>query len=169
MGLLEDLIVPVNPDFDWDADPSTQTEYVNPVRVNAHVMRQHNAAIRVAQELVAVNKHIGQLRRDLSEAKDDLEDFEQQILLDFPPPGTATKSTKLTNAYIRQTAFTHNRRDRYLELLTRVRDLERTLLVIEVRADTARFVFQTIKLTGEHAQTHLSFVKNEQKHSRYGA
>jgi hypothetical protein len=165
MSLLDDLLVPVNPDYDWDVPAEEQTEFVNPVRVNNHVMLQHNAAIRVAQRVVALNRKIATGRQALGTAKDALEDFEQELLITYPAPGSATKNLKVLNAYVRQVAFEHGQREEYLARVQAVRDAERAVASLELEAETARFVFNTIKLTGEHAQTHLSFVKNEQRNA----
>lgn len=165
MGLLKSLLVPTNPDFDWDADPNSQPEYVNPVTLNNKEVEYANAAIHIAQKLVATNKEIARVKRALIAARHAQDDFEREVLLSFPAPPSATKSTKLLQAYLYKVTTENKQRKKMDELTKEVRELERELIGLEIQADTAHDVFQAIKLGGEHIQTHLSFVKSERSAS----
>lgn len=161
MGLLKSLVIPTNPDYKWELDPDEQPEYVNPVALNNREVQYANAAIRVAQRLVATNRHIAKSKQNLATARHALEDFERELLLAYPAPSSATKSTKLLQAYLYAAAIQHDKRETLNALVTEVRAIERDLISLEIEADMAHTAFQAIKLGGEHIQTHLSFVKNE--------
>jgi len=163
--LLGELIVPANPTYDW-ATAEEQSEYVNPVTLNNREIQMANAAIVVTQQHIKVNRKIAEAKHWLQEAKHALEDFERDLLLRFPAPSTSTKSTKLLQVYVYSTATSQNLKSQYDALVTKVRELDRELLKWEAEADNCHMAFQAIKLAGEHIQTHLSFVKNEQKNAR---
>jgi len=164
----DELLVPTYPTYDWDADPGEQPEYTNPVSLNNCVIRWVNAAIRITQRLVATNKRIGQAKVALEQAEAALDDFEQELLRTNPAPASATKSLKLLDAYLNQVAVSTGKADDYRKLIGRIREIRQRLRILEMTADNCRHIGQTLKLAGEHAMTHLSFVKTEAAAARKG-
>jgi hypothetical protein len=71
----------------------------------------------------------------------------------------------LLDAYLRRVAFENGHRDKHTQIVTEIRKLEKEMMLLEVKADNCKQVWQTIKLVGEHAQTHLAFVKMEKAQS----
>lgn len=158
---LGDLSVPVNPDYDWNKGPETQAEYVNPVTLNNRQVQWINAAIEVTREHIRLNKQLGERKAELSKVRFDLEDLEQELLLAYPPSTTATKSLKLLQQYVFQTAVTASRSEELKRLTGEIRRLETEIQKLEIEIDNCRQIYQMLKLAGEHGQTHLSFVKQE--------
>ena len=164
--LLDNLLIPTNPDYDWEGDVSNQPEYVNPVTLNNREIMMANAAIVITQQHIKVNRQVAQIRHTLREAEHALSDFERDLLLRFPAPSTATKSTKLLQVYMYSVAITNNLQSQYNSLSGEIKNLSRELARWEAEAENCKAAYQAVKLSGEHIQTHLSFVKNEQKASR---
>lgn len=160
MGLIQDIIIPVNPDYSWELDPFAQLEYVNPVTLNNHEIRLANAAIRISQSVIGINKHIASLRSAMADTKAAIEDLEQELLSKNPAP-SSTKTLKMLASYVRTLAFSNGQDEKYGLLLRTLRKDENELTKREIELDSLKFTWQTIKLTGEHIQTHLSFVKSE--------
>lgn len=165
MGVLNSIIVPVNPDYSWELDPAEQVEYVNPVTLNNHTLRLANAAINIAQRTVRVNERIAALQTTLAEAKNAIADLEQDLLSRYPAPVGATKTLKQLAAYVRQMAFTDGVKEKYRELADTLRKAEIALVKEEIDADSLKQVWRTIELVGEHIQTHLSYVKHDKDHA----
>lgn len=165
MQFLQKLKLPVNPAYKWDG-PDDQPEYANPVTLNNRIIELANASLTTAQAIVIYQKRRGELRNDLKAAQDALDDFEQELLVQFPPPPTATKSNRLVQTYLLTTATHHNKRDAYLALRDTVRRLEAQLETVGVKLDTMRTAQAAIQTVADNVQTHLSFVKSERQHGR---
>jgi hypothetical protein len=161
--ILESLLIPTNPEYDWEADANSQPEYVNPVTLNNREVLMANAAIVITQQHIKVNRQLAQVSHRLQEAEHAVSDFERDLLLRFPAPSTATKNNKLLQVYIYSVATTQGYKDQYETLVRAVRTLSRDLAKWEAEAENCKAAYQAVKLGGEHIQTHLSFVKNEQK------
>jgi len=162
---LSDLLVPVNPQFKWDADPTEQFDYVNPVTLYNKQISLANAALTVTQSHIQANTKIGTIKVALQEAQNALDDFEQDILRQFPPPPAQSKNLKLMESHVRTAAFQGGMADKLTELRNAVRKYEGELVTVKIDAENCMQMFQAIKLAGEHGQTHLSYVKDEAKRS----
>lgn len=155
------LLIPVNPTYDWDLDPTEQVGYVNPVRLNDHVIFLANAALRLGLRIDQLSKSLAQAKQDHEKSQHAVDDFQQDLLIKFPPPSLATKSHKLLERFVRQLVAEHDLGDQYQSLLAHSRLAKAAVERLTLELDGARAIAQSIKLAGEHIQTHLSFVKAE--------
>lgn len=166
MGMLEDLVIPVNPDYTFAEDPDGQEEYANPVTVSNQVVALSNAASKVAAIIVNCNKQLVEARQVLAVAEDAMEDFEQELLGRFQASTADRKSNKLLEAYIRRVAFEQGHAEEHRALRDKHRDAAHAVARLEVKVDSSRQVWQVLKLKGELAQTYLSFKKHEYEHHK---
>lgn len=165
MGL-DNLKLPVNPTYKWDGSED-QPEYVNPVTLNNRIIELANASLATSQLVVVQQTRRGLVRTQLKEAQDALLDFEQDLLVQFPPPPTATKSNRLVEIYLRTLATHHNKLDEYKQLRQAVRAFEREELAISTKLDTLKTALASIQTVGDNIQTHLSYVKSERQNGRF--
>ena len=165
MDRVTDLLIPVNPSYNFEADPAGQPEYVNPVTLNNMEIRHANAAITVADRVTRRMKELAQLKVDLDIAEQALEDFESDLLRLNPPP-RGEKTLKLIEAHIRRVSEVESQATKYAELRNKVRELKRQIIIVDAAIDAGRLMLTQIKLLGEHGQTHLSFVKQEYRQAR---
>jgi cell division protein FtsB len=166
MGFFDDLKVPVNPDYDWNVDPHEQLEYVNPVVLNNREIYWANAAVRLTQKQVGITRKLADLKARIQRTEDELHDLEEDLLIQNPPPSSARQSTRLTDLYIRTLAFGSAQAAAYKRLRAEVRQLREEQALLQTALDNVKQVFAMLKLLGEHAMTHLSYVKAESKASR---
>lgn len=159
-------VIPINTGYDWAIDPTQQAEYVNPVVLNNLEIKLANDAFDVSQKIIDIQTEVGNVEIRLKKKLLDLRIFESQLLAENPPKSNDTKSTKLVEAYIWKLATEANKLDEYKTLLTshaallaKVDDLKNA---IEIQRNT----LNSIRLVGEHIQTHLSYVKSEMKSTR---
>lgn len=167
MGYLGKLKIPVNPDYNWDKAPEEQAEYANPVTLNNRIVELANATITVAEAIMVLQRQRGVCRSALKAAQDALEDFEQDLLVKYPPSTSATKSNRLVTTYIRTVAFQHGLQDQYRELRDRVRELELEDITLHTRLESLKTAQQGIESITVNIQTHLSYVKAERQHGRF--
>jgi hypothetical protein len=165
MERITDLLIPVNPGYDFSADPGGQPEYVNPVTLNNMEVRYANAAIQVVDRVTRSMKKLAQFKADLDEAEQAVEDFESDLLRLHPPP-RGEKTLKLIDAHILRIAEQEGTITEYRAKMAKTRDLKRQIIITDAAVDAGRLVLTQLKMVGEHGQTHLSFVKNEYKQAR---
>ncbi len=166
MERITDLLIPVNPKYDFAGDPSGQAEYVNPVTLNNMEIKHANAAILVADRVTGHMVRLAKFKADRDDAQNDLDDFEADLLRLHPAPPNDRKTNKLLDSYIRRIAEQEGQLDHYKGLIDKVRKLDREITVTDAAVDAGRQVSSLIKMLGEHGQTHLSFVKNEYRQSK---
>jgi len=166
MKLLEDLKLPTNPEYQWD-QPEGQVEYANPVTLNNRVVELANASLKASQALVVYQKRRGEIRVQQQAATHALEDFEHDLLVQFPPPPNATKSNRLLQTYLRTVATHHGKAEAYAALRKAVREAEANELEATTRIEVLRTALQAIQTVADNVQTHLSYVKAEKQHGRY--
>jgi hypothetical protein len=154
-------MMPVNPTYDWDLDPGEQLNYVNPVRLNDHVIFLANTAARLGLRINELTKSLAAAKAAEAAAVDELEDFEQDLLVLFPPNTLASKSNKLLDRYVRQLAQSQGKGEVHQEHRSVARSWRNEVMRLGLELDGARSLMASIKLAGEHIQTHLSFVKAE--------
>ena len=159
--MADSLRIPVNPAYDFARAPEDQAAYVNPVRLNDYVIRLANTALRLGVRIDALSRDLAAAKAALQTAEHALEDFQQDLLVRYPPNSLATKSNRLLDRFIRQQVEQENLGDEWRARLTALRAARRQVDQLELELDGARALAQTIKVAGEQIQTHLSFVKAE--------
>jgi hypothetical protein len=163
------LTIPTNPDYAPPDVSGDEAELANPVTVNNQQVLFANAALRVAQEHVEVNRRLVGARLELRVARRDFDDAMRAILKAHPPASANdTKNLKLTEAYVWRRAE-ENALDGALrahERLVQAREDEVTRL--EAEADNKALAMAAIKLASQNAMTFLSYVKDEARRSKYG-
>lgn len=158
---VKDLQIPTNPNFNWQVSPTEQLEYVNPVTLNNWAIQLANQALAVSSKIIVTNKHIRAAKQALVDAKASLEDFEYDLLREYPANSSTSKTLKILESHLRRSATAANKADQYQVLREAVRNAQRDYDKYELDLDNARQVSDTIKLMGIHIQTHLSFIKAE--------
>lgn len=166
MDRITDLLIPVNPAYDFARDPEGQAEYVNPVTLNNCEIKHANAAIFVTDRVANHMRRLAELKAARDDAKNALDDFEADLLRLHPAPPNDRKTNKLLDSYIRRIAEQEGEFEHYKGLIAEVRRLEREIIITDAAVDAGRQVWGLIKMLGEHGQTHLSFVKTEYKQAR---
>lgn len=163
---INDILIPVNPDYHWEGKADEQPEYVNPVTASNREILLANKAILVGQQIAKLHREQAEAKATLKDAQAELADFERELLLKHPPKTTHSKTLKLLDAYILDLVKSTGKQDDYRSLVSVIRQQERSLAMVEARLDGAKVLWQSIKLAGEHVQTFLSFWKSEQRDAR---
>ena len=168
---LSDLMIPTNPEYDWEVDPNTQFDFVNPVVLNNKLMQHANAAITVTQAIVTANRKLNDLESKRVLLETELEDLEQKVLAKQPPTPAEAKTLKQLGAYIirmMEQADDPSDYARYLQVKDELSGMAKEMAEHRMSVDNGRQVFQMLKMLSEEIKTHLSFVKNEASGSRFG-
>ena len=159
--VLQTLRVRVNPDYDWDVDPSDQHSYTNPVMVANKQVQLTNAALFVAQQATTARKALGDVRTCLQTVDNALADLERDILNQFPAPAARTASHRLLDAYINQMLQTASEelQDAFRRNRTERRRLLRRKVELEIDVENAEQTMGAIKMASENLKTFLAFAK----------
>lgn len=159
----ENLLVPVNPEYDFDADPTGQFDYANPVTLNNQLVLYTNAGIELTKKVVVLNRRREKLRLDKKDVERKLKALRQNTLAKNPAPPSAAKNLALTDAYVQRCLEADGF---FLEAQAHeatVATLDDKIDLMKEEAENLFFTMNTIKLASQNIMTHLSFVKNEQK------
>lgn len=159
-------IIPVNPDYDWEVDPTQQAEYVNPVVLNNLEIKLANDAYEVTEAILTLQGKVGQLETRLKKHVLELRVYESGLLSRDPPKSSDTKSTKLVEAYIWKLAIDSGEEEEYKTLLNTHAALLAKIDELQNAIEINRSKLNSIRLVGEHIQTHLSYIKSEMKSTR---
>lgn len=156
--------IPVNPAYEFQA-PTVKTQYANPVTLNNMLVKATNESKALTDRIVQVGRKLVDAEMALQEARQDLEDFEQNILLTYPPnTKEEVKSNKLTETYIRRMVQTKEEvagQELYARLKQFVREAEKKERLLKAEKDACYTRLNHLKLVCENIRTHLSFVKVE--------
>jgi hypothetical protein len=166
MSRIKSLKTPVNPDYDFDADPSEQAEYVNPVTLAYKQTYLANYAADVTDALNGANRRLAEAKVDLKTAQHRLDDFESELLATYPAPTNERKSNKLLESYIRRMAFESGQKAQHQELIDTVRDIEATLELVQAEIENGRQTHNLLRLLSEQGRTVLAFTKWEEERAR---
>jgi len=160
------ISIPVNPNYKW-GDSAIQAEYVNPVELNNRTILLANMYSHASEKLVQTLKHLGDIKKSKLEADRNLREFERELLRTNPPSAGDRQSTALLNAYLSRLIHED---DGLLAAYHGLQDAVHKADVAQIDAQTQVDVWRTrlsnIETVGTDIQTHLSFVKAEQRHSR---
>lgn len=169
MGILRRLHIPTNTAYDFESDPAEQAEFTNPVVVSNKQVELANAALAVAGKLTFLNRAMARAKQQLEVAEAQLEDFELALLSRREPPAADRKSNRLLQMYLRRIAGeSEPGLQQYQALIDAARAARQDIHRLQGEIDNQKHYFFTIKLVGEHAQTYLSFVKDEARRRGYG-
>ncbi len=161
MSKIKQLKVPVNPEYDFDQEPTDQAEYVNPVTLAYKQIYYANYAADVTARMNEVNKSMAEAKVALSRAKYALEDYETGLLSRYPAPTGDRKSNKLLEAYVARMAHEDNSGDERKRLIGAVRVGEEELERLHAQLENARQAHNLLRLLGEQGRTYLAFHKFE--------
>ncbi len=98
---LNDLRIPVNPEYDWSRTPDDQPgDYVNPVELNNKVVQYTNALIELTDRIQGLQLRRAEERIDRKRAEARVAQLRQDILQRHPAPTADRKSNALLDAYV---------------------------------------------------------------------
>lgn len=156
----------MNPGYDWEHNPNLQPEYTNPVTLNNKLVYFANAYVEVTRRLGIAYKLLAEIKLAKHDAESALKDFEAEILNIYIPTSSERQNNRVLDSFISRSAATHEATNEYIKLINAVREQEKKLIAIAIRIDYYNSQKSAIELAGTHIQTHLSFVKSEQRQSR---
>lgn len=165
---LQAFKIPTNPEYDFDKLPDGQHEYVNPVTLNNKLVQLANAYLDVTGVVTKGLKTKADLKRELEEIQQAMEDLEMDVL-DKTPPSTTndTKTSRSIQAYIQRTLRETGAGDAYRACKLQLQTTKQQQIEQDMQLDAARAVLNAIEMQSTIIQTHLSFVKNEARNARH--
>lgn len=165
----EELLVEINPQYDFAADPYDQPECVNPVHANNKLMVLSNHLIRITQATVRANTTLGEKNRKRRELQNAVEAVEREVLRMKPPSQTQIKTLKAQDAYITTMAEQLNLHEALKVAKEAVDKLDDDISILEMKIKNGKAWTDAMKLHGDHIKTFLSYVKDEHRRVQYGA
>lgn len=162
----EAIIIPVNPQYQWGHNPGLQAEYVNPVELNNRTILLANMYSHGSEKLVAAQSLLVKAKTAKVEAERALREFERELLRANPPPSSDRQNSALLQAYVLKTATETDKLAAYRELADALHSADIGLINAQTAVDVWRTRLNNIEVVSTNIQTHLSFFKAEQRHSR---
>lgn len=158
----ENLLIPVNPDYDFDA-PATdvQFEYSNPATLSNKLVLYTNAAILLTKNVVSLARKRERLRLEKKEIDRQVRDLRREVLSKNPAPPSAAKNLQLTDAYMIRALEAEGLLIGYKKLETKSADLEDEVETIKEELENLRFTMETLKLAAQNITSSLSWTKAE--------
>lgn len=163
----DDLLLDINPDYDFSCDPFEQPECVNPVHANNKLIILGNTLITLSQKISAANIVLVQKKSEKRNLENAVQTIEEEILRRKPPSQTQVKTLKLQASYIHAMAEQLQLTEPLQLAEKNVRELEDDIALLEMRIKNAKGWVETIKAHGDHIKTFLSFVKEEARRAAY--
>jgi hypothetical protein len=162
----DNLLAPVNPSYDFDADPADQFEYANPVTLNNKLVLFTNAMIELNKRAVSLARRRERKRLEKKDLDRQLKSLRNAVLSLHPIPPSSAKNLPLTEAYIVRCLEAEGLLDQYKQLELTAGRLDDEIDFLKEEGENLRFTFQTIQLASNNITMHLSYVKQE---ARMGA
>lgn len=166
MSLTSLLLVPTNSRYSFTTDPAEQTAYVNPLTLNNLLIKYANAAVTITDKLIGFKKAKVELDIEVRETRQALEDMESDILQESEGSANDHKNLKAQAAFVRKRAKETGRYEDLKGLEKKLAELETGRLRKQVDVESAAHTLDIIDQLSQNVQTHLSYVKNEMKHTR---
>jgi hypothetical protein len=158
----DNLQVPVNPNYDFEADPGDQQfEYANPVHLSNKLVLYTNAAILLARNIVSLARKRERLRLEKKEVDRKLRDLRRDVLVKNPAPPSAAKNLLLTDAFMARALESEGLLTGYQEFERRSAELEDQVEALKDEGENLRFTMQTIQLAASNVTNALSWTKAE--------
>lgn len=164
----ERLIVPTNPDYDFEGDPHQQPDFANPVVLSNKLVLYANATIELTKSIVAVSKRRERRRLELRDEERKLQDLKRGALSRNPITPTAAKNLQLTDAHIYRALEAEALLAGYKIIEDKIAKLEDEIEGLKAQEEDFKYSVHTIKLASENIVAKLSFVKAEAK-MQFGA
>ena len=165
MSMKSLLLVPTNEEYSFAEDPDEQLSYVNPVTLNNLLIKYANAAVEVTSKIVVLKKAKVELDITIRELKQDIADLESDILQENEGSANDHKNLKAQAAFVRKKAKETGRFDTLAELEQRLEAAEIERMKKQLAIENASSTLDLIDQLSQNVQTHLSFVKNEMRHT----
>lgn len=165
MSLRSLLLVPTNTEYSFNEDPEDQLSYVNPVTLNNLLIKYANAAVEITSKIVVLKKAKVELDIQIRELKHSIEDMESDILQENEGSANDHKNLKAQAAFVRKKAKETGRYDTLAELESTLEKHEVERMKKQVAIENASSTLELIEQLSQNVQTHLSFVKNEMRHT----
>lgn len=162
----ETITIPVNPTYQWGRNPGLQTEYVNPIELSNRTILLANMYSHASEKLVSALGALATAKANKVEAERAVREFERELLRSNPPPSTDRQSTALLAAYILKVVHSTELVEAYTALTDAAQVADVALINAQTSVDVWRTRLNNIEVVSTDIQTHLSFFKAEQRHSR---
>lgn len=154
--------IPINPHYEFE-QPTVRGQYVNPITLNNCLIANANDYYDTVEKLAAGNRNLAKLKQELSVTEATLNEFEQELLLEFPASASDRKSNKLIDTYLRKIVYEHpepQTRKTWEGFHAVVRKLKAEIVATDLERDIYIARMGHLKLESENIKTHLSFVKS---------
>jgi hypothetical protein len=162
------LMVPTNPEYDFEGDPGQQPDYANPVVLSNKLVMYANATLELTESIVSVSKQRERKRLELRDEERKLQDLKRGVLARTPITSTASKNLQLTDAHIYKALETEKLLDGYKAIEARVAKLEDEIDGLKAKEEDFKYSIHTIKLASDNITNKLSYVKAEAKFAGLG-
>lgn len=159
----EGLQVPVNPNYDFEKDPSLQTDYANPVMLSNKLVLYANALLQITKGVMGLARRREGLRLERRTSELKLNAMRREVLAQNPAPPAASKNLALTEAYVFRCLESNGVIDLWKALEATVNRLEDEIEGLKQEEDNLKYSVHTIKLASENITNKLSYVKAEAK------
>lgn len=164
----ENMLVPVNPEYDFDKDPTeNEFEYANPVTLNNKLVLYTNACFVLTEKAVVLGRRRERTRLDAKDKERTLRTLRNETLARNPAPPSAAKNLALTDAYVQRCLDLDGRLEEAQVLENEIAGLEDDAEQMKDEVENLRFTITTIRLACENIAIHLSYAKHDYNmHSR---
>lgn len=162
------LMVPVNPDYDFEADPSQQADYANPVVLSNKLVLHANAVLELTRYVTSLGKQRERLRLEMRDYERQLQDMRRGVLSRNPVTPTASKNLQLTDAHIWRCVETEAIVVEWKRIENAIAEREDKIEGFKAKEEDYKYTIHTIKLASENITNKLSYVKAEAKFAGMG-
>lgn len=157
-------LIPTNPQYVFEK-PKIRSQYANPVVLRDYLIRISNNIEVTIDKISQLRGQLAELKIELQECEDDLEDFERTVLVQHPPSRDDRKTNKILDAYIRGIIEREAGSSVWEELRQRIRRLRSDILRKQAEKDACYTRLEAAKLQSDNIRSHLAFVKAEREHN----
>ena len=158
--------VPVNPDYNWEQDPTDQAAYFNPVTLCNKEVHYANSIIQLVGVLMKLNTAVGALKLKIKKLKLRKEDMEADVISREEPGKKDTSNLMLLNAFVRGKLLESEQGEEYAKVVEEWRSSEEQLSQLEVKRDNTYRALDALELVSQNLQTALSYHKAEMRITR---
>lgn len=157
------LQVPINPNYDFEGDPSEQPDYANPVVLANKLVQYANGVLEAGKHVVILARKRERVRLDLKTAERELVAMRRDTLSRNPAPPSAAKNLALTDAYVYKCIEADGNADKWKALEAKIAKLQDEMEGLEKEEENLKYMQHTIRIASENITNKLSFTKHEAK------
>lgn len=156
------LAIPTYEGYDLERD-SGNLDYAPPPLLNNYILLYTNAIIELAEPAVKASENLQAAKQGLSDAQLAFERFRRDTLQNQKIPTAYAKTNFLIDTYLTQVCHESDRLEEYERLEANVVQAEQAVEHWKQKVSMLSELVRKLEAACQNIQTHLSYVKAEQR------